>query len=378
MPNNVNQSGAALAQAAKKPRYVTVYSFKGGTDGSSPGGTMAILNGRFYGETLYGGGCNAQRTCGTIFTLEPSGIERVVYAFKGARHNDGAYPIGGLIAQGGALFGVTMAGGSNNGGTVFEITSTGSEEVLHQFTRDEKPGAAVTFFGGALYGTTFFGGGKCRCGSVFRLTLSGRKRVIYHFSNYDGANPSAPLIVFNGRLIGTTAYGGAHGLGVIFEVTPKAKFRVLHDFAGQPYDGNNPGGLLNYDGTLYGVTARGGAQDLGSFFAMKVRSKRPDNILHSFSGIPDGAVAQEPPIAFGDALWGVTFDGGNSECGATGCGTIYEFSDGGGERIIHAFPESRKDGYYPNGGLAPLDGALYGVTENGGTHGAGTIFKIVP
>src|SRR3984957_2499000 len=63
--------------------------------------------------------------------------ETVLYSFKG--NPDGYGPLGGLISdQSGNLFGVTMQGGANGLGTVFELSPNGTggwnETVLHNFT----------------------------------------------------------------------------------------------------------------------------------------------------------------------------------------------------------------------------------------------------
>ena len=83
--------------------------------------------GVLYGTTFFGGGsgCNF-RGCGTIFKVDASGAESVVYSFKGGR--DGANPSTGLIALEGALYGTTSSGGgSSDDGTVFKVTRGGKE-----------------------------------------------------------------------------------------------------------------------------------------------------------------------------------------------------------------------------------------------------------
>lgn len=101
-----------------------LYSFKGGTDGSNPSGTLVFVSTNnvsdFYGTTSMGGGsCN----CGTIFSLnEKTNQETVRHAFTGG--SDGAYPYYGLAADAstrGPLYGTTAAGGSSNQGTIFEF-----------------------------------------------------------------------------------------------------------------------------------------------------------------------------------------------------------------------------------------------------------------
>src|SRR6266542_3566381 len=66
------------------------------------------------------------------------------YSFRG-RPADGAEPYGGLIADAaGNLYGTTFGGGGGNGnGTVFKLTPSGTETVLHSFTGDDGGRARV-------------------------------------------------------------------------------------------------------------------------------------------------------------------------------------------------------------------------------------------
>jgi uncharacterized repeat protein (TIGR03803 family) len=58
------------------------------------------VKGVFYGTTQFGG----VRGCGTVFKLTKSGKETVLHSFG---NKDGVYPMGGVIAVGGVLYGTT-------------------------------------------------------------------------------------------------------------------------------------------------------------------------------------------------------------------------------------------------------------------------------
>ena len=100
---------------------------------------------------------------------------------------DGTHPFAGLI-QGldGNFYGSTLLGGSNNDGTVFEISPAGSFSTLLSFDGSddgEEPAAAmVQDADGNLYGTTTLGGpyGK---GSVFKLTMTSAPQITLQPSN---------------------------------------------------------------------------------------------------------------------------------------------------------------------------------------------------
>jgi uncharacterized repeat protein (TIGR03803 family) len=136
-------------------------------------------DGNYYGTTFYAAADGA----GSVFSMTPTGVETVIHAFSGAGHvtgsTDGAYPSAGLmLGRDGNLYGTTRDGGPQfYGGTIFKITKTGVETVLYSFT-------------GLNEGSS------------------------------DGATPTLGLISDSqGNIYGTTAGGGAFGKGVVFEVT---------------------------------------------------------------------------------------------------------------------------------------------------------------
>jgi uncharacterized repeat protein (TIGR03803 family) len=97
-------------------------------DGATPYAGLIYLGGKFYGTTSKGG----THGDGTVFSVTPAGSESVVYSFKGGS-GDGATPYAGLIYLGGKLYGTTSAGGAYSDGTVFSVTPAGVERVVHSF-----------------------------------------------------------------------------------------------------------------------------------------------------------------------------------------------------------------------------------------------------
>src|SRR5579871_6390518 len=83
-----------------------LYSFKSGTDGANPRASLIDLNGTFYGTTSRGGGhrrCH-RLGCGTVFALRTSGVETVLYRFRGV---SGTSPLADLLNVKGTLYGTT-------------------------------------------------------------------------------------------------------------------------------------------------------------------------------------------------------------------------------------------------------------------------------
>jgi len=150
--------------------------------------------------------------------------ETVLYSFcTQSGCTDGHRPHAGLVLdKSGNLYGTTYQGGANGEGTVFEVSPSGAETVLHSFCT--QPGCTdgyhplaglVLDTSGNLYGTTYDGGAH-GAGTVFEVSPSGAETVLYSFCTQpgcrDGYYPHADLVMdTNGNLYGTTQFDGAHG-----------------------------------------------------------------------------------------------------------------------------------------------------------------------
>jgi len=274
-----------------------LWNFTGGNDGGYPYFGAALIidsNGALYGTTLRGG----TKSDGTAFMLKPPmGVgkpwtETVLHSFQGGK--DGYFPVGGLLmGAGGELYGTTEAGGAKSNGTLFRLTppaagkKTWTKTTLHPFAGG-KDGSSpystlIADANGALYGTTYFGGGSSACGSfgcgtVYRLSppvagSAGWKATILHAfqSGADSEYPEAGLVAdTSGTLYGTAFGAYPDRLGAAFKLTPPAPGAtkwtetILHAFADNP-DGNSPQGALlaGPAGVFYGTTTDGGGGGAG-------------------------------------------------------------------------------------------------------------------
>jgi len=150
----------------------------------------------------------------------------VLHTFTGLE-GDGANPFAGLIIdKSGNLYGTTYGGGYYQLGTVFKIAPNGTETVLNYFTglkRGEFPEAGLLMDkGGSLYGTTEKGGSD-NLGTLFEVSPNGQEKALLSFDGYyGGAAPVAGLIAdSSGNLYGTAPMGGLYNLGVVFKLTNK-------------------------------------------------------------------------------------------------------------------------------------------------------------
>ena len=244
--------------------HETVLHFFTGSDGCCPtGGVIIDAAGNLYGTAGGGGSFGG----GTVFKLDPSGNATVLYSFKGG--SDGAAPAGGLIMDAvGNLYGTTGAGGSSNAGTVFKLDPSGNETVLYSFKGGNDGaspglGSLIRDVAGNLYGTTPVGGsGPCTganqvlvgCGIVFKLDPADNETVLYSFTgSSDGAFPEAGLVMDTaGNLYGTaSSFLALGGFGTVFKLTVQTPAPAITSISPTSAIAGGVGFTLTVNGTNF-------------------------------------------------------------------------------------------------------------------------------
>jgi uncharacterized repeat protein (TIGR03803 family) len=390
---------AAVVTGSAQAQTFKVHSFTGGADGGDPIAALIMdAEGNLYGPSFFGGDltyCNGYG-CGTIFKVDTTGKETVLYSFTGPP-GDGALP-GAVVLRDakGNFYGTTYVGGSggcNIGmtggcGTVFKLDTTGNETVLYNFAGGSdgaNPTSSLIMDAqGNLYGTTSLGG-TSGFGTVFKLDSTGKETVLHTFTGYpeDGAEPLAGLVPdAKGNLYGTTVYGGnsgrcnnggIFGCGTVFKVDENGNETVLYSFTEGTLDGNYPEASLIWEatGNLYGTTEAGGESSYGTVF--KVDEKGNETKLFSFD-IVDGAFPAGTLVSDAKGnLYGTTAGGGASDT----YGVVFKLDKNGEETVLHNFELTY--GAYPNAGLVrDAKGKLFGTTYLGGSADHGTVFELTP
>lgn len=270
--------GTAFAICNCPGREIELHSFGTGTDGAQPmGGLVLDAAGNYYGTTNLGGTFGN----GTVFGGKRSGskwTQAVLYNFTGG--NDAVNPVAGVsLDAAGNIYGTTSFGGAYSGGTIYQLTRSGShwtESILYNFQGlddGQNPvGGVVLDKAGNLYGTTFDGGVNGG-GTVYQLSLKGGTwtfTVLYSFTGSYGGPYNKLTLDANGDIYGFTNGDGANGLGSVFKLTPGKggwTFTDLHDFAGGD-DGASPYGSVAVDasGNVFGTAAVGGTSNQGLVF----------------------------------------------------------------------------------------------------------------
>ena len=266
---------ATVCHAVSCPWTETVlYRFQAGSDGAGPQYVDLSFDrfGNIYGTTLAGGLSTCEGgTCGVVFQLTPadgSWTESVLYRFTGGA--DGYAPQSGVILDGsGNIYGTTFEGGGAGKGTAYELSSSASgwtETTLTDLSGASggDPIGGLTFDShGNLFGTGYFNG------PVFELQPSGGTWSFTQIAVLNGFDGPTGSLTFDssGNLFGSSLIGGANGDGFVFKLTPSAggwTVTDLYDFQGLE-DGANPMGnvILDSNGNLYGTTVLGGAHGSG-------------------------------------------------------------------------------------------------------------------
>jgi uncharacterized repeat protein (TIGR03803 family) len=347
----------------------------------------------------------------------------VLYSFCSTMNSqgyctDGADPVASLYSPGGGdFYGTTHTGGTNNAGTVFEVSGT-SETVLYNFcsaascTDGELPAAGlIADSGGNLYGTTQYGGAD-GSGTVFELKQQGgswTEEVLYSFCGrfgcLDGTDPAAELLMDStgSALYGIASGGGMDSAGVAFELKRKKAgghwyYHKLYYFCSRSAcdDGASPqaGLVMDSSGNLFGTTEIGGKHNSGTAFELTydaATTKWKEAVLHNFCSVSeqsnpckDGA-SPAAKLTFGAAgnLYGTTYQGGY---GNPGYGVAFELVSSSGAWIYSVLHRFCKTSGNCTDGLNPLAGLVFNGTNfvgttpssTGGSGADGTVFSLTP
>jgi uncharacterized repeat protein (TIGR03803 family) len=421
---------AGIAGAAVAQTYQTLATFDG-TNGASPNTAplMQAADGNFYGTAFHGGvgagggyeGCPDPWGfgCGTAFRITPQGSLVVIYNFcTQANCVDGVNPNANLIlGVDGNLYGTTSRGGISSScvygcGTFFRITPAGKFTTLYNFCASysscvdgASPNVIIQASDGNFYGTTTSGGidlGVCAsvfayapgCGTVFKITPSGKLTTLYRFCGVpncaDGQFPSNGVMeATDGNFYGTTPNGGndictdPDGCGTVFKISPSGDLTTLYTFCSQANctDGDQPSGALiqGPEFLFYGTTLNGGA-GTGAGTVFKISRTGALTTLHSFDYFGDG---DQPvaglTVANDKHFYGTTCCGGSG--GNSSNGTIFRITPGGTLTTLYSLGAGNSES--PGGLLQATNGVFYGTTDVGGTgschnqppYSCGTVFS---
>lgn len=298
--------------------------------------------------------------------------------------------LGGMVNRGdGYFYGVARWAESNKAGLIFRVAPGREAEVLHEFnsiasgndpnTGGANPSTAIRLGpDGAFYGATDMGGAYGN-GVAYRLSPEGAFSVVHEFRYEDGISPNCVLPMPDGSLYGTTGWGGPNDGGTLFHIGADGSFRIAYAFDRGPSippwqstwgtirSPHAPIGLaVGPDGALYGMTHIGGVVSFSFSYGYLYRYDAPGSIalLKDFGSLRETGGT---PVPFEDGflistktkMLRVATDGSSEVLADFDTGSIANVINLAGNPVI-----------MPDG--------IYGMTDAGGYHGAGTVYRLVP
>jgi len=284
--------GSGTTTTTSSTTYYEVYACPGPQPGfhdlhdfspsAGPSGLAIDTAGKLYGTFANGGSYGA----GLLYDFAQRAghwFLTSLYSFLGG--SNGSSPNGVIVGPEDALYGTADGGIQNCGsggtsycGLIYKATPSltpcvnalcsWNETTIYQFTSDADAGYVTAFdSAGNLYGVG--GGGAYGAGAVFELTPSAggwTEKILYSFTGgSDGGGPNSLLVGHDGNLYGTAGGGGNSNCGewggpcgVVFQLVPSGSGwteNVIYAFTGNYWDGWNPSGLIqDSQGNLDGVS----------------------------------------------------------------------------------------------------------------------------
>lgn len=350
--------GAAIpAQAQITPTTVLALPGGSGQPISPDGPVMAQgRDGNLY-ITAQDGGPSATSM---LFSLTPAGVLTPGYSPNGVL-------FGVTLGRDGNFYGANYNGGTNGFGTLYKTTPTGTGTVFYNFLFSSGPAnpyaPPIEATNGAFYGTTSYNeerDGYFPESVVYSVTSKGVFKILHTFTGTDGQNIYAGLVQgTDGNFYGCSAAGGSSSDGVIFKMTSAGKVTVLHNFDGTDGSGCSYALVQASDGDFYG-TAGGGSDGFGVVF--KITSGGTYSVIHNFNGTTDGSYPSSPLIQATDGnLYGVTGSQGQVDYGS-----VYKVTTSGTLTTLYSFTGGTDGGIPQSALMQHTNGLLYGDTFMGG------------
>jgi uncharacterized repeat protein (TIGR03803 family) len=306
----------------------------------------------------------------------------VIHNFP-AYANDACQPEGNLVqGRDGYMYG-TGACSSNGTVAVYKISPTGAESVVSS--------ALPTGWAGCNSGLTlgsdgnFYGtcqsGNSTNKGVIYRLTPAGAVTDLHDFTDVTGdAFPEQPPIqASDGNFYGTTGTPELSHCGTVYQLTAAGGYKTLHTFTGN--DCSSSTLTQASDGNLYGALLSCSIAGTNEGCVYKISTTGVFKEIYGFTSYVGGENPCTGVIQGKDGkLYGATNQGGT-----IGNGTIYKLTTaGGGHTVLHDFNNPTDASCVNNENantvllnlLQTADGNFYGVNPAYGPNGNGSIYKL--
>jgi uncharacterized repeat protein (TIGR03803 family) len=289
---NESSSGIIFKFNPNKQSVHVIYSFPSynAADTEWPSALTLGPDGNFYGTTRAD-----DSNSGTVFQVTPSGTFTTLHVFQGYLQNDGAFPsaVGDgydvnpvplIVGSNGNLYGTTDQGGNDghNSGTLYQITTSGTVTIVHNFAQGLSPFSGLTQVDGKFLGQTGIGGTSNQ-GTIYKLNPNGKFTILHSFDQTadDAAFPDFRLTLGpDGNLYGASSdyASGGYGPESLYKITPSGNYTNVFNGFGTAGSCNQDqagcvltsGLYLHTNGRFYGVTEQGGSSNFGVVYSLKL------------------------------------------------------------------------------------------------------------
>ncbi|HEX3432366.1 MAG TPA: choice-of-anchor tandem repeat GloVer-containing protein [Rhizomicrobium sp.] len=212
-------------------------------------------------------------------------------------------------------------------------------------------------------------------------------QVIHNFTGgSDGAAPPYTLVRERQGFLGTSSSGGKTGNGTVFDLKQNASgwtVRPVYNFGDT--DGAPGWGVTRFNGSLYVNAFYAEVMDGPCGSALQVNRSSGGHgyqgvLMHTYVKKQDGCPTGNLVLDSAGNVYGVTQDGG-----ANGWGSIFELSNSGNswtQTILYSFPGASGGGAPYSAPVFDQAGNLYGTATAGGNQGCGqgcgTVYELSP
>jgi uncharacterized protein (TIGR03437 family) len=277
-----------------------------------------------------------------------------------------------ILGPDGKFYGVAQElSAPQPGGVIFRMTPAGTVASLETATPVGNGSALVSGQDGNIYGVSFYGG-NANQGTFFQFTTSGAFAILY---NFGGASPiQSPSVLLqapDGTFYGTaTSVSNTGPGGAIFSAriaNGNLTLSTIYNFT----NGSSAVNLaMGSDGILYGL----GATNNGGTFFFGLTPSGEYTLLYTLSPANEGSIPTSLIAGSDGNFYGLTQAGG-----AHGAGTLFKGTPAGEVTVLYAFPPGGSglgfDRADPLSLVQGSDGNLYGATVYGGANNSGSIFR---
>ncbi|MBO9631467.1 MAG: T9SS type A sorting domain-containing protein [Chitinophagaceae bacterium] len=299
--------------------YVKKLDIGSSTTGYQPTGHLNYYQRKFYGTTCKGG----QYGSGVIYSYDPYTQQYTVLHNFNAPEGE-PFIHGGMVLYNNKFYGVTMNGGTNNFGVLYEFdpaTKAYTVKVNFSFPTGASPCGRLSVLGSKLYGTTL-SGGTWNKGTIFEFEPATNSYTPRFYFPAAYGSPRAGMTLYGGKFWGTGNFEETYERGFIFSWIPGTN-AITREYDLKNTDGKEPGGLVVLNNELWGLTYDNNllpGEINGHLFsfdpATKIMTTR-----HEFDIQTTGALPLSTPAIMNGKIYGLTVNGGSYQYG----GTLFEY-----------------------------------------------------